>query len=266
MIEKILKDLGLNENASAIYLLLLNGGASSARYLADRLGLPRPTVYDNLKLLIENGLVIERNEENKKVFQIDDIKNIEQLVQSKIESFNLYKKEVKKLASKKIVKDSAEPKIKFYFGPDGIKQVLKDLLWHENIETYTMWPISEMVEILGKEYLEVLNRRRIKKNISIKGIWPADKKVNFKDHPYLGVGKGHLRELRVAPKGMTWEMSYWLYENKVAFISSKQEGFGFVINSRDFANLIKTQFRVIWGLSTPIKAEPEHTDKFLKTV
>ena len=48
---------------------------------------------------------------------------------------------------------------------------------------------------------------------------------------------------------MTWDMGYWMYEDKVAFLSSEKEGFGFVIHSKDFANLIKVQFEEIWKVS-----------------
>lgn len=129
-----------------------------------------------------------------------------------------------------------------------------------------MWPISEMINLLGRDYLENLNRRRIRQQISIRGIWPADKKVDLKNHPYLGVGSKHLRQLRIAPEKMTWDMSYWLYADKVAFISSREECFGFLIHSRSFANLIKAQFEVIWKLSKPVKPEPQNTDEFLKTI
>lgn len=109
-----------------------------------------------------------------------------------------------------------------------------------------MWPISEMVDILGREYIADLNRRRIRQKISIRGVWPRDKSVDLKEHPFLGIGKGHLRELRFAPKEMIWNMSCWLYADKVAFISSRQEFFGLVIHSKDFVELQKAQFEVIW--------------------
>lgn len=267
MIKKILDDIGLPDNASRIYMRLVETGYSSARQLAENLNLPRPTVYDNLKLLIKNGLVIEKEEENKKIFGIDDIKNLQNLLTSKID---LLKSDQKKIVD--IIPDlkfgfkSLEPKIKFYSGTEGIKQVLKDLLWYENIETLTMWPISEMVKILGAEYLENLNIKRIRQKISIRGIWPQNKAVNFKDYPFLGVGKSHLRELRFAPKGMSWNMSYWLYADKVAFISSEREYFGFIIHSRDFAELMKSQFEIIWKLSKIIKPQPQYTNKFLEGV
>ena len=167
-----------------------------------------------------------------------------------------------------MIKEAAtiEPKIKIYSGADGVRKVLNELLWCHDIETYTMWPISNMVDVLGKDYLEHLNRVRIKNKVSIKGLWPHNKKVQLKEFPFLGVGGGHLRELRTAPKEVVWDMSYWIYGDKVAFISSKRELFGFVVHSRDFVDLLKTQFNVIWKLSKQIKAEPKYTDNFLKTI
>lgn len=266
-IQNILKKAGISELAGLIYKQLLENGPSSARQLAEQLNIPRPSVYDHLKLLIKNGLVVEQDEENKKIFSIDDINNISHLFQSKIENLKATENELKNLLptlAKQI--RSLEPKIKFYSGSEGIKQVLNNLLWYNNIETLTMWPISEMVDILGKEYLINLNHRRIRQGISIRGIWPQNKRVNFKDHPFLGVGARHLRELRLAPKNMTWQMSYWLYADKVAFISSKKELFGFVIQSQDFISLIKAQFDIIWKISKPIQPQPQYTDSFLKTV
>jgi len=267
MIAKILKEAGFSENSVRIYVKLLEIGYASARQLAENLNLPRPTVYDNLKLLINSGLAVEKEEANKKLFSADDVKNLQYLIRSKIEKLKKDDQIISELLPNLNAKIKAlEPKIKFYAGVEGIKQVLKDLLWYENMETLTMWPINEMVEILSKDYFENLNRRRIRRKIAIKGIWPRDKAVNFKDYPFLGVGPGHLRELRLAPPGMTWNMSYWLYADKVAFISSRAESFGFVIHSRDFSDLIKAQFAQIWKLSKPIKAQPQYTDEFLKTV
>jgi len=267
MLINILKKIGFSDNTSRIYIRLLETGYSSARQLAENLNLPRPTIYDNLKILMQNGLAVEREEGNKKLFGIDDPKNLEHLVGSKIETLQKDEQTLKKMLPSMMRKvKTIEPKIKFYSGAEGIKQVLKNLLWYDNIETLTMWPISEMAEILGKEYLADLNKKRIRRNISIRAIWPINKTVDFKEYPFLGVGKRHLRQLRTAPKEMSWNMSYWLYADKVAFISSQMEGFGFVVHSQDFVDLMKTQFEVIWSLSKPIKPQPKYTDKFLTTV
>jgi sugar-specific transcriptional regulator TrmB len=210
---------------------------------------------------------VENEGETKKIYSVSDIKNLEDIFESEIQELEKKQKNLKKIIPGLVIKtQKLEPKIHFYAGANGIIQVLKDLLWYKNIETLTMWPISDMVEILGRDYLEELNRRRIRQRISIRGIWPANKVVDLKNHPYLGIGKEHLRQLRLAPKSMSWDMSYWLYEDKVAFISSNNESFGFIIHSQDFVNLMRTQFEVIWKLSKPIEPQREYTDSFLRTV
>lgn len=267
MFKKLFEDLGLSENAHRVYLQLIENGVSSARSLAENLNIPRPSVYDNIKALMQKGLVIERNEGNKKLFQVDDLKNLPRILDEKIKSLKQEQSDLNTLIPKLLNRTQAiEPKIKFYSGVEGVRQVLNDMLWYKDLQTYALWPISEMVELLGKEYMADMNRRRIRQKLSTRGIWPEDKRVDLEGHPFLGVGKGFYREIRIAPKEMTWNMSYWVYADKVAFISSKKETFGFVIHSRDFAEMIKAQFEVIWKVSKPIKAEPKHTDPFLKTV
>ncbi len=267
MLAKLFTHLNLSEKTCRVYTRLIETGAASARQLSENLNIPRPSVYDSLKILIQNGLVTERSTENKKLFQIDDIKNLPRLLDEKINALAKQKTKLEALLPALTKQaQTIEPKIKSYSGVKGVKQVLKDMLWYQNLETYTMWPISEMVELLGKEYLAELNRKRIRQNISIKGIWPREKAVNFKEHPYLGVGKGHLRELRFAPKEMEWNMSYWLYADKAAFISSQKEMFGFVITSAEFVELMQAQFKIIWKISKPIKPQPQYTDSFLKTI
>lgn len=251
---KILEGLGLSEITQKVFTDLMENGPSLARQTAQRVDIPRSSVYDHFKILIAKGLVTEKSVENKKVFAIDDIKNIPNLLEEKIKALKTEKDEFEKILPSLISKAGfIEPQVKFYTGAEGIKQVINHIMANHDIETYLMWPMSEMMKVLGTEYLKELNAKRVKKNISLKTIWPQDKKLAINDHPYLGTGKEHLRELRFAPKGMTWDMGYWMYEDRVAFLSSQKEGFGFVINSRDFANLMKVQFNEIWKISQPAK-------------
>ena len=267
MFKRLFEELGLSENAHRIYVLLLENGTSSARTLAENLGLPRPSVYDSLKALIQKGLVLEREEGNKKYFQIDDVKNLPRLLSDRIDTLSKEKTALDALLPTLMKQTSSvEPKIRFYSGADGVRQVLKDILWYKDIESMSMWPVREMVDLLGKEYFDDLNRRRIRLNISIRAIWPEDKIVGFKEHPFMGTGGGHLRDLRVGPKDMSADLGYWIYADKVAFVSSRKESFGFVVHSRDFAEMMRSQFEVVWNASKPIRPEPEHTDAFLETV
>ncbi len=267
MFNTLFKELNLGEVAQRVYTHLIQYGESTARLLAENLGIPRPSVYDNLKILIENGLVTEQIKNNKKVFQVDDVKNLSRLVKTKIESLEVEKGTIDTLIPSLLKNISlTEPKIKMYTGKEGLKQVLNDVLWYKNIEIQSMFPIKEMIEVLGKEYFENHNRQRIRRGISIKAIWPKERAVSMKEYPALGSGKGFLREIRIAPKQMIWDMGYWNYADKVAFVSSRKETFGFIIASSDFSQLLRAQFELIWSLSKVVAPQPKYTNDFLKTV
>ena len=254
MLTKIFKELGLSEITQKVFNDLVANGATTARKLAERVGIPRPSVYDHLKILIKNGLVTERSEEGKKVFHIDDVRNIQELLNDKIKSLENEKKQFE-LSLPSLLQKVAfiEPQIKFYSGKEGVKQVMNHIMLNRNIETILFWPMSEMMKVLGPEYLKDLNDKRVKRNISLRAIWPKDKVLDSKEYPYLASGKENLRDLRFAPLGMTWNMGYWLYEDKVAFLSSEKEGFGFVVQSKDFSNLMKLQFEEIWKISEVVE-------------
>jgi hypothetical protein len=62
-------------------------------------------------------------------------------------------------------------------------------------------------------------------------------------------------------------MGYWVYQNKAAFISSRAEGFGFIIESRELVAMLLTQFELLWSLSTPQPQTPKAvSDVFLKSI
>ncbi len=267
MFDKIFEELNIPENSRRVFKDLVESGGSTARKISERLDIPRPSVYDNLKILIEKGLVTESYEDNKKYFFVDNIENILELIQEKINYLKKEKASIKDiLPSLASITNHVEPKFKLYSGAEGLKQIMNQIMLNSNIDTILMWPMSEMMKVLGKEYLEELNIRRIEKNISIRGIWPNDKKLKLKDYPFLGVGREHLRELRIAPANMTWNMGYWMFKDKVGFLSSEKEMFGFIIQSKDFTELLKTQFEAMWQISTPLKPEPQNTDIFIKKV
>ena len=119
------------------------------------------------KILIKKGLVTERNEENKKVFIVDNIENIKELLNDRIKSLENEKKQFE-LSLPSLLQKVAflEPQIKFYSGKEAMKQVMNHIMLNRNIETELFWPMSEMMKILGPEYLEELNKKRIQRNMA----------------------------------------------------------------------------------------------------
>ncbi len=265
MIEKILAELGFSPNTILVYNRLLELGNASARELAEKIGMPRSSIYDHLNILIEQGLIVEQDEDGKKIFQVNDIAHLKRLMRDKIEALELQSKNIDAYAPLHHGK-SVEPKIRHFKGAEQVGKILNDLYWYQNTEILSIWPMREMIAVLGTEYLENFNRKRIKNNNPLRVIWPKDKIIDIDEYPFLGISKKHLRTLRIAPMNMTWNMGHTIYEDKVAFISSRKETFGFIVQSKDFADLMRAQFEVVWGVSKPMKYTSPTKDTFLESL
>ncbi len=268
MISEILKDLGIPKNAVLAYEHLLELGGVTARKLSENLGIPRSSIYDNLKILREKGLIAEFEKDGKKIFQVDNPDNIKRLIDLAIHRLQEKQRNLKTLLPTLQKQTfSAEPRIKFYSGKEGVAQVLYDLNWYSNTEILTMWPFQEMDEVLGTQYLNDFQQHRIKNKNEIRAIWPSNQKsLNLKNYPFFGTGKRHLRKLRLAPSLMQWKMGYAIYGNKVSFISSRKELFSFIVQSQDFVNLMKTQFEAIWKISEPFNIGEKFSKNFLESI
>jgi sugar-specific transcriptional regulator TrmB len=246
-LESILQSLGLPPSSQKIYRELLEHGETTARFLSEKLGITRPSTYDHLALLQKRGLIVEKKKESKTYFSADDVRHIEQALGSSIEKLEEQKKVFASMLPTLLKNASQEaPKIKFYEGKEGLTYLVNDILWCKGETIHTLWPHEEMLKVLGKDMLVRFNNRRLQEKIKIRALWPHGSKQTG---DYIYSGKDALTERRHAPKNMDFQMGYTIYGDKVSFISSQREVFGFVVQSKDFANLMGNQFDVVWGAS-----------------
>ena len=252
MIENILKSLDFDEHEVGSYLCLLEKGPLTAGALAKSLGVPRSSLYGFLKRLSIENLVVESQKNGIKMFVAEPPEKINLLFGQKMELLQKaqddYLKILPELKSKKGDKYEA-PKFQVFEGAEELKNALKDMLLYRNMETQAYWPQKKMVEVLSGEFFRYHNKERIKNNISVRAIWPKHQKVGVKNHPYFGTGSEFLREIRITPPGIDFHMGYWIYGNKIVFISSTRESFGFIIQSQEMVQMLKTQFEILWQIS-----------------
>lgn len=246
-LESILRDLDLHPTSSKIYRELLEHGETTARLLSERLHVTRPSTYDHLALLKKKGLIVERKIENKTFFAVDDVRAIKTALTDKIESLSEHEKIFTTMLPELLKQTKTEaPVIKFFEGKEGLSVILHDLLWARGETVYTMWPHEEMQRVIGEEILIRFNEKRIRDKIMIHALWPHN--TAPKDG-YIWKNKDILTKRKYAQKGMNWTMGYTIYGDKVSFISSHKEIFGFIVQSKEFAALMRLQFEVLWSLA-----------------
>jgi sugar-specific transcriptional regulator TrmB len=242
-IENILTTLGISENAQRVYIELVTNGETTPRLLAGRLSMSRPSVYDQTKYLSEHGLVVMRDLENKTFVAPSDIKILSRMLREKRTEIETEEKELALIAdSLKMQTRTTAPRIKFFEGTEALQQALHDILWSSKADMVALWPYEEMIAMLGKEFLVSFNEKRIRQKISLKTLWVGKQKAvkNIWEDNDTGIERRHLPRADVG-------MGYTIYEDKVIFISSKKECFGFIISSHDFATMMRFQFEALWS-------------------
>jgi sugar-specific transcriptional regulator TrmB len=246
ILDQVLTELALPLTAKRVYVFLAENGAASARTIAERLSLPRTSIYDHVAPLIETGVVTLIERDGKKVFSVSSVDELIRLMRSRQERVSML---TNTLAHERdtLVKqiETINPKIKFFEGKDGIAQILIDMLWEGVEEVRTVWPYYEMLQVLGEDALEEFNRKRIRHKIGLRSVWTDRPKGNA----HIWQGGDYKVERRYAPRGFTPVMGYSLYKDKVMFVSSHDEYYGFIVHSKDFSKLQSAQFELLWSMS-----------------
>lgn len=246
-IQSILTLLEITGSAQRVYLELLYSGPQSALFLSKKLSLPRASIYDAIHILEKKSLVVSQEENGKSTFSISDPKNISQMLDSSAEDILKAQREFKKLLPTILESPRvSEPKIRMFSGREGCQQTLRDILWYENTLTYTLWSMDKILKVITPEFLKWHNERRVSRNISLHSIRTAEDRPSADKYEFNGAGKAHLRELRFLSEGIDLSMSYWIYGDNVAFVSSGAELYGFIVHSKEFSEMMLIHFKLLW--------------------
>lgn len=246
-VKSALRRLDLSDSEQTVYLSLLSSGAATARILSSRTGITRPSVYDQLKTLRELGLVVELEVENKAHFAAADIKHLNALLEDKIDRLEQSRNFLTEaLPSLRDSLETVDPKVRFFEGEEGVKQLLKDIMWHSNSTMQVYWPAQQMNRLFDATFLSWFDARRATRKLSIQSLWPHTT-VNSTMNLFTSLPKDCPRTL---PSCTAPKMAYLIYSKKVAFISSSTEAFGFIVESTEFSTLQRMQFTALWKTAT----------------
>ncbi len=256
-IDQICEVLDIKTTSKRILLLLIKKNNLSVTDISSELKIPKSSIYDSLNELIDKSIVIEYMEGRSKSFGISDLTQLESVYKKKIDSLeSAHKSFISYIQENLHKKDDrvglSRPRIKFYYGVEGMRQAFRDTPWvAEYKETYLMWPMVEMVNLLGEEFLIQHGTSRFKHDILMQVV---QKHTDKEKVPESFKWKNHdveekLTHIRFAPKNMDWSISYWIYGDQVLFAGSGYEKYAFVVYSREFAQLMKLMWQQVWSVS-----------------
>jgi sugar-specific transcriptional regulator TrmB len=226
-----LRDAGLTDNESKVYLSLIDLGPSLAGKISRKTGLHRRTIYDVTETLIQKGLVSYILENNRRIFTANDPKHILDIIEEK-KSILLPK--IEELYGKfKLTKKKEQTN--FYRGKNGLKIVFENQLNYEEVlvlgatrDAYNTMPY----------YFKWFNERRKEKKVRVR-IITSDKSIRPKI----------LADTRYLPEKYANPVVINIYGDSVAMIMWGKNPFAIVVEQEEFAQGYKKYFDIMWKIA-----------------
>ena len=228
-----LKQAGLTENESKVYLALVDHGPNLAGRISRLTGLHRRTVYDVTEMLIKKGLIGYILKNNRRYFEASNPNRILEILQEKEDILTpVVTNLITKYNSKKEKQET-----NFYKGKEGLKAIFEDQLNYKEILILGASP--QAYEIL-KFYFKWYDEKRTKKKIKVK-IIAYDKKIT--NIP--------LAEIRYLPKKYESPVAMNIYGNKTAIILWAEKPIVIAIREKEIADSYRNHFELMWKLAKP---------------
>jgi len=241
MNKDILKEIGLTEYESKIYLALLTNGQISAYELAEKAGLYRQVTYDTLKRLSEKGFVNSVIGGKTKLFKAIDPKLILEFLNEKTENYKQILPELTQINNA-----SKQPlSVETYKGKNVVRIALRDIInsmkktGGEVLCTAVdeSLPFSQYPTTL-EQYERDLLHFKIKERVIIK----KGSKGLFK--------KGTSKYKKIDEKFFN-ENPVQIYKDNVQIIVWGNPDYLIIIRNKGVANSYRKQFELIWKVAKP---------------
>ena len=236
-LKSALREFGLSENEIEVYLALVKLGESPVQKIAKIANVPRTTCYHLLESLEQIGLAGVVVKKSKKYFSpaqpiklINNLEEIKRIIKEIVPELNSISKSIKD-----------KPNVTIFEGIRGVRDVLQDVIK----ERKTIYHYGEIISI-QKVFAHVFPQyilERIKRKIPIKIICKKEEA----HEELIRNAKKEFREFLFIPKKFNFDSSVFIYANKVAIFSIKQEPyFAIVIDNHNFYNTQKNFFELLW--------------------
>ncbi|MDO8552469.1 MAG: helix-turn-helix domain-containing protein [bacterium] len=244
MYKKELMDAGLTHKQAQVYIACLEAGPSKIPQIATAAQIKRTTVYGIVEELEAMDLVKSRYKGKQKLYEAQD----PALILSMLEEKKKRVAEVLPGLSNLFITHHVRPKIAFFEGREGVKKIYDDALDCQSKEIKQIVRARQHNEVVGDAFINEFIKKRIARGIITRNLHPkhGDLYTNKRgmEDPKLK------RYVRYLPPSVFYAAIIMIYDHKVAMVSTKEENFGFIIESKEFSNTLSAYFDFMWGLGS----------------
>jgi sugar-specific transcriptional regulator TrmB len=246
-LKEILEQSGLTPHEAVVYLAILELGSGTTIQIAKKAQIKRTTCYDVLGGLEKKGLVFETIKMKKRFFVAEDPEKLKKEIERKERIFSDALPQFRSIYNVSGIK----PKIRFYEGAEGIKEVYQDTLKYSG--GFMAFGSEDIIKIVGDVWMNEFIKKRIKKGVSVRAILPKTSYTSERLH------ENDPKEFRstklLDKKRYPFSIEIDIYgHSKVSLISAK-ELLAVVIESSEIHNTLKLIFEALWDNLPEIKKQ-----------
>jgi sugar-specific transcriptional regulator TrmB len=241
MILPKLLQVGLSEREAKIYIAILELGEATIADIVKKAQIKRSTVYDMLELLKQKSLISRFYRQKRQIFCAEDPKKIIEDLEKKK---NGMEEVMPELVSIMNVLDR-KPKLRYFEGASGVREIFEDTLRYPDSEILTWIPFPYLN--LGEEYFwEQYNPERTKKKIWMRALLPQtaeNKALADRMKSYLVTSK-----MLTGKAFADFDIEIKIYGKTKIGIVSYSEDLGVIIESKKIFNGFKAMFEGMWEM------------------
>jgi len=237
-------DAGLTHKQAQVYIACLEAGPSKIPQIASRAQIKRTTVYGIIEELEALDLVKSSYKGKQKLYEAQDPAVILAMLEGKKRRLAEILPDLSNLFSTHHVR----PKIVFFEGREGVRKIYDDVLECKSKQVKEIVRVRQHNEAVGDAFIKEFIKKRIARGIVAHNLHPKHGDLYNNERGMEDPAKK--RYVRYLPPSVFYAAMIMIYDHKVAMVSTKEENFGFIIESKEFSNTLGAYFDFMWGLGS----------------
>ncbi|AKM82231.1 TPA: hypothetical protein DD449_03945 [Candidatus Berkelbacteria bacterium] len=223
---------GLDEEEFHVYKALLSLKRGTVLQLAAISGEKRSNLYRILDNLMAKRLVSEIYEGKKHFYIAESPKVLMDFINQQKERISEIIPELETIEKEALER----PKIKFYEGKNGIKNLYDELIMPNQEILAFAWPDKLLDKI---DFHNEFVKTRLKHNMPVRAIYPDNRAARLRNTG--------LKESKYSKKLPAFDATMLISGNKVVLFSMKNWITGVLIDNKEIADCLKALFDGYWG-------------------
>lgn len=244
MLSKELIQAGFSEKESKVYLALLELGEGNIAKITQKSGIKRATVYLEIESLKNKGYISLVKRKGRNIYMAENPMRIEERLREKTEMIGSLMPELLSIANA----IDRKPKVRYFEGVEGIKDVYKDALKYKGMEILG-WYSDDRIDHFDKAFvLEYYMEKRIANKIPLRMIAVESAFMSGMKEKDVK----HLRQMKIIKSdAFAFSAEINLYSKDKIAIIAHRENIGLIIESKKIYDTLKNIFEIMWVSQVP---------------